>query len=295
MGEDKTRGEGAEPRIPGHERNPAKNSSRLDVALVQRGLAPSRERAQATILSGTVFLNGQRADKASLTVKDGDALEVRGAAHPYVSRGGLKLEKALAAFSVDARDAVAMDIGASTGGFTDVLLRAGVRRVYAVDVGYGQLDWSLRNDPRVTVMERTNARLLKPEDFPERPTLCVMDVSFISIRLILPAIAAIMGEAGRCVTLVKPQFEAGRERVGKKGVVRDAGTHTDVLTEIHAFIEGMGWRIQGVDFSPITGPEGNIEFLFDIAHQSAAGVPVYAEDLHDTVQKAHNSLRKELQ
>ncbi len=269
--------------------------ARLDVALTLRGLAPSREKAQAMILSGTILLNGKRADKASLPVLPGDELAVKGAAHPYVSRGGLKLEKAMGAFSVHAQGVVALDIGASTGGFTDVLLRAGAKKVYAVDVGYGQLDWALRNDPRVVVMERTNARLLTRESFSERPSLCVMDVSFISIRLILPAIAAIIGPEGRCVTLVKPQFEAGRGRVGKKGVVREAETHREVLTEIHAFVEGMGWNVYGGDYSPVTGPEGNIEFLLDIGPQDERKVPVHMDFLAEIVQRAHQMLMNGLQ
>ncbi|HIT69040.1 MAG TPA: TlyA family RNA methyltransferase [Candidatus Aphodomonas merdavium] len=260
---------------------------RLDVALVTRGLAESREKAQAMILSGAVFLNGQRADKASMAVREEDTLQTRGAPHPYVSRGGLKLEKALRVFSADVRGVTAMDLGASTGGFTDVLLRAGAAHVYAVDVGYGQLDWKLRNDPRVTVMERTNARLLVPEMFPVRPSLAVMDVSFISIRLILPAAAAIMGETGRFLTLVKPQFEAGRGRVGKKGVVRDPQVHRDVLEEIRTFVQEMGWTVQGMDFSPIRGPEGNIEFLFDIVPQACARANCGAEDVARTVAAAH--------
>jgi len=263
---------------------------RLDVALVARGLVESREKAQALIVSGTVFVAGQRADKASLKVGDGDAVTVRAPQNPFVSRGGLKLKKALEAFSVDARDTVAADIGASTGGFTDVLLRAGAKKVYAVDVGYGQLDWRLRNDPRVVVMERTNARLLKEADFPERPSLCVMDVSFISIRLILPALAPIVGESGRFVTLVKPQFEAGRERVGKKGVVREEGVHLQVLGELHAFVEGMGWRVSAADFSPVTGPEGNIEFLFYLTHALHTSSFLGPQELVEIVVNAHKTL-----
>lgn len=268
---------------------------RLDAALVRQGLAQSRERAQAVILAGSVFVNGCRADKASMTVGEGDSLEVRGAACPYVSRGGLKLEKAMAVFGADARDVVAMDIGASTGGFTDVLLQSGARKVYAVDVGYGQLDWRLRNDPRVVVMERTNARYLTPESFTERPTLCVMDVSFISVTRILPAAAAVMGGKGRFLTLVKPQFEAGREHVGKKGVVRDASVHRDVLTRIVSFAGEMGWCARGVDFSPVTGPEGNIEFLLDIIPLEFADACVGADEIAQIVEKAHINFDKSLQ
>lgn len=268
---------------------------RLDVALVAQGHAASREKAQAMILSGTVFLNNQRADKASLQVAEQDTLEVRGAVHPYVSRGGLKLEKAMQAFGVEAAGVVAADVGASTGGFTDVLLRAGAQKVYAIDVGYGQLDWKLRNDPRVVVMERTNARHLTQVDFAEPPSLCVMDVSFISIRLILPAMAQVMGKGGRFVTLVKPQFEAGRDRVGKKGVVRDAAVHLEVLREVYGFIREMGWCVQGADYSPVTGPEGNIEFLFDIIHNECAKNCIEVDDLKQVVEYAHEKLIQGLQ
>lgn len=262
---------------------------RLDVALVSRGLAESREKAQAMIISGTVFLNGQRADKASLAVKEEDTVEARGTAHPYVSRGGLKLEKALQVFPIDVTGVTAMDIGASTGGFTDVLLQNGAAHVYSIDVGYGQLDWKLRNDPRVTVMERTNARAMTREQFPDVPGLAVMDVSFISIRLILPAAIGVMGDEGRFLTLVKPQFEAGRDRVGKKGVVREAETHRDVLREIMAFVESIGWVVQGMDFSPIRGPEGNIEFLYDLVKKGRERAVCSEEDILRTVAAAHDS------
>lgn len=271
------------------------SKTRLDVALVALDLAQSRERAQALILSGTVFLNNQRADKASLQVGENDTLEVRGAVHPYVSRGGLKLEKAMQVFGVDASGVTAMDVGASTGGFTDVLLRAGAEKVYSIDVGYGQLDWKLRNDPRVVVMERTNARHLTADDFPQRPSLAVMDVSFISVRLILPALAQILPDDGRVVTLIKPQFEAGRDRVGKKGVVRDATVHLEVLEEVRAFAEGIGWCVQAADYSPVTGPEGNIEFLFDIIPKAQAKKCLGYEELKQIVEYAHQNLIQGLQ
>lgn len=264
--------------------------TRLDVALVREGFAESREKAQALIMSGVVFVDGRRAGKASQAVLPSDALEVRGAAHPYVSRGGLKLERALAAFGVDASGAVCMDIGASTGGFTDVLLRAGARRVYAIDVGYGQLDWRLRGDPRVTVMERTNARYLTPQEFDERPSLCVIDVSFISVKLLLPPITAILGDGGRIVALVKPQFEAGRAQVGKKGVVRDIGVHQAVLADIVAFAHRSGLTVRGADFSPITGPNGNIEFLLDISVQPCSHLSIGDETIVEIVRKAHKTL-----
>ena len=243
---------------------------RADVALVERGLAESREKAQALIMSGVVYVDEVKVDKASQAIKPEDNLLVRGAAHPYVSRGGLKLEKALKVFHYDPTGVVAMDLGASTGGFTDVLLQNGARHVYSIDVGFGQLDWRIRNDERVTVMERTNARALTEDMFPERPSLAVMDVSFISIRLILPCACRILGEEGRFLTLIKPQFEAGRERVGKKGVVSDPQTHFDVVKSIVDFVPTLGWRAQALDYSPIRGPEGNIEFLADLVPEARA-------------------------
>ena len=266
---------------------------RVDVALVERGLAPSREKAQALVMSGVVYIGENRVDKASASVTEGDALIVRQTSTGYVSRGALKLEKGLRVFGVDVRGVVAMDLGASTGGFTDVLLQNGAAHVYAIDVGYGQLDWKLRNDPRVTVMERTNARYLKAEDLPLRPTLGVMDVSFISITKILPAAAQIMGEDGAFISLIKPQFEAGRGRVGKKGVVRDAQVHRDVVAEIVAFIENeLGWAAQALSFSPIKGPEGNIEFLVHILPRSRATHSVTQEEIARVVEQAHASLKE---
>ena len=260
---------------------------RVDLALVERGLAESRGKAQALIMAGLVYIAEEKVQKPSETVMPEDNLTVRGAAHPYVSRGGLKLEKALRVFHCDPTGAVAMDLGASTGGFTDVLLRNGAAHVYAVDVGFGQLDWRIRNDPRVTVMERTNARFLTPEQFPLHPTLTVMDVSFISIRLILPVAAAIMGGEGQFLTLIKPQFEAGRESVGKHGIVRDPDVHRRVLAEIRDFSVQMQWCMCGVTFSPIRGGEGNIEFLADIRK---TGVPVSDEEIARIVTQAHREL-----
>ncbi len=263
---------------------------RLDAYMVENGLAPSRERAQAVIMSGIVYIDGQKAEKPSAQVAPEAQVEVRGAAHDFVSRGALKLDKALDVFGLNVHGVVAMDLGASTGGFTDVLLRRGCRHVYAVDVGYGQLDWRLRNDPRVTVMERTNARYLKPEDVPLGPTLAVMDVSFISITKILPAAAAIMGEAGAFVSLIKPQFEAGRERVGKKGVVRDPAVHADVIAQVVSFVREMGWRAQALSFSPITGPEGNIEFLVHLLPAARATQCVDKACIAQVVAQAHAAL-----
>ena len=268
------------------------DKKRVDVALVERGLASSREKAQALVMSGVVYIGENKVTKASVSVTDEDELIVRQTGTGYVSRSALKLEKGLKVFDVDPTGIVAMDLGASTGGFTDVLLKNGAAHVYAIDVGYGQLDWKLRNDERVTVMERTNARYLKAEDLPLPPTLGVMDVSFISITKILPAAAEIMGEEGAFISLIKPQFEAGRDRVGKKGVVRDAQVHRDVICEVLAFIENdLGWAAQALSFSPIRGPEGNIEFLVHILPKSRATHSVTQEEIDEVVAAAHDSLR----
>ncbi len=261
---------------------------RADLALVARGLADSREKAQALILAGRVYISETRVDKASQQVGEKDDLLVRGDDAGYASRGGYKLEKAMDAFQVDARSRVCMDVGAAAGGFSDVLLRAGASHVYAIDVGYGQLDWRIRQDPRVTVMERTNARLLVPEQFPLKPTLSVMDVSFISIRLIIPVLFSLMGKEGRLISLVKPQFEAGRGQVGKHGVVREADTHLRVLMEIRDFVAGQGLSLSDCAFSPITGPKGNIEFLADIGYDSVRSMDDAA--LAAVVDQAHRSL-----
>ena len=272
------------------------NKRRLDIELTLRGLAESREKAQALIMSGAVYVGGQKAAKASQTIVPGEELTVRTSQHPYVSRGALKLTKALHAFSLDVRGAVAVDIGASSGGFTEVLLQNGARKVYAVDVGYGQLDWKLRTDPRVVVLERTNARYLTPQIFTDPPTLAVMDVSFISILKILPALLAVLGESGRCAALIKPQFEAGRARVGKKGVVRDPAVHRAVLAGIVTGVSALGWHCRALDYSPITGPEGNIEFWADLWPGSLAAAEAkpawqaWPERIERTVEAAHDAL-----
>ena len=212
-------------------------------------------------MAGEVYVGTRRIDKASELIKPEDELEIRGKSNPYASRGGLKLEKAITSFQADLRGKVCMDIGAATGGFTDVCLQNGAAHVYAIDVGYGQFSWKLRNDPRVTLYERTNARLLTPDMLPLHPTVTVMDVSFISIRLILPVAAQLMGEEGVFYTLIKPQFEAGREKVGKKGVVREKSTHLEVIQMVMAYAAEIGFEIRNLEFSPIKGPEGNIEYL----------------------------------
>lgn len=236
--------------------------TRADVALVERGLAESRTRAQALILAGVVFSGEQRVAKAGDTVREDTPLEVRGQDHPWVSRGGLKLDHALDAFGIDATGAVAIDVGASTGGFTDVLLSRGAARVYAVDVGHGQFAWKLRNDDRVAVLEKTNARHLTAEHIPEPVDMIVCDASFIGLETVLPVPMGFAAPGAHLVALIKPQFEVGREQVGKKGVVRDPALHEEVCNRISAWLDGLpGWRVLGVAGSPITGPEGNREFL----------------------------------
>ena len=264
-------------------------SERVDVALFRRGLAPSRERARALVMAGVVYVDGRRADKAGMPVPEGAAVEVREDPVPFVSRGGLKLQKALGVFGIDLTGAYALDVGASTGGFTDCMLQNGAAHVCAIDVGYGQLDWKLRGDARVTVMERTNARYMEPGWFAQPAAFASIDVSFISLRLILPPLLPCLVPGGTVVALVKPQFEAGRDRVGKKGVVREAETHRDVLREIMAFVESIGWVVQGMDFSPIRGPEGNIEFLYDLVKKGRERAVCSEEDILRTVAAAHDS------
>ena len=265
---------------------------RADVALVQQMLCESRERAQSAIMEGRVFLGGKRINKASEMIGDDETLTLKEDDHEYVSRGALKLEKAIRVFGADLKDKVIMDIGASTGGFTDICLRNGAAHVYSIDVGYGQLDWKLRNNPKVTVMERTNARYLEPDMFQDPPDVTVMDVSFISIRLILPAAASIMGDEGVFYTLIKPQFEAGREHVGKNGVVRDPETHCNVLNGINRFVSSIGWTIVSMDYSPITGPKGNIEFLAEIRKNDRAIKQVTEKDVRVLVTNAHEQMIK---
>ena len=234
---------------------------RLDVLLVEKGLQESRQKAQAAIMSGIVYVNGQKVDKPGTPVAEDTSVEIRGNTLRYVSRGGLKLEKAMATWPIDLKDTVCMDIGASTGGFTDCMLQNGAKKVYAVDVGYGQLAWSLRSDERVVCLERTNARYLDHEIIPEEPDFSSVDVSFISLKLILPAIANVLREGGHVVCLIKPQFEAGKEKVGKKGVVRDPAVHLEVLEHFLDHAKESGFIVIDLTFSPIRGPEGNIEYL----------------------------------
>ncbi len=261
---------------------------RLDAALVERGLIQSRERAKTTIMSGLVFVNNQKADKAGDQVTDEDIIEVRGGQPDFVSRGGKKLEKALDYFGVNVAGKKAIDAGASTGGFSDCMLKRDVAKVYAVDVGYGQLAWSVRNDPRVVCMERTNVRYVTHEQIPEELDIAVIDVSFISLALVLGPVGALLKDDGECVCLIKPQFEAGKERVGKKGVVRDPQVHCDVLSEFIEHAEQAGFFVKGLTFSPITGPEGNIEFLGHLCRDAGERGEF---DLKELVDEAHEALK----
>lgn len=237
---------------------------RLDVLLVKRNLAPSREKAKAVIMSGNVYVEGQKEDKPGTTFSEESRIEVRGHALPYVSRGGLKLEKALKNFNVSVEGRVCTDVGSSTGGFTDCMLQNGAVKVYAVDVGHGQLDWKLRNDERVVCMEKTNIRYVTGEQVPDRIQFASIDVSFISLTKVLGPVKALLTDDGQVVCLIKPQFEAGREKVGKKGVVREKSTHLEVIEAVTAFAGSMGFEILNLDFSPIKGPEGNIEYLLHL-------------------------------
>ena len=265
---------------------------RLDILMVERRLADSREKAKAIIMAGQVFVNGQREDKAGTTFDETKAhIEIKGKTLKYVSRGGLKLEKAMTVFDVDVRDKVCMDIGSSTGGFTDCMLQNGARKVFAVDVGHGQLDWKLRNDPRVVCMERTNIRYVRPEDVGEPIAFASVDVSFISLTKVLPAARVLLSGNGQMVCLIKPQFEAGREKVGKKGVVRDKNVHVEVIRMIMEHVKEQHFAVLGLDYSPIKGPEGNIEYLIHIEkYPEEAGLPEPAADPVLVADAAHAAL-----
>ena len=241
---------------------------RLDILLVKRNLAPSREKAKAVIMSGNVYVNHQKEDKAG-SLFPGDAqIEVRGSTLPYVSRGGLKLEKALQVFGVCASGKICADVGSSTGGFTDCLLQNGAKKVYAIDVGRGQLDWKLRQDLRVVSMEKTNIRYVKPDDFEDEIGFATIDVSFISLTKVLTPVRDFLVSRGEVIALIKPQFEAGREKVGKKGVVRELSTHLEVVQKVVEYAHEIGFEICGLDFSPIKGPEGNVEYLIHLKKET---------------------------
>ena len=262
---------------------------RLDIALVERGLVTGRDKAKAVIMAGQVYVNEQKSDKAGEDVKDEDKIEVRGDTLKYVSRGGLKLEKSIPQFSLELKDKVCADFGASTGGFTDCMLKNGAKKVYALDVGYGQLAWSLRVDERVVNMERTNVRHLELADV-EPIDFLSADLSFISLSLILPAANRVLKTGGQAVCLVKPQFEAGREKVGKKGVVRDASVHKEVIEKCISYAINNGFMVKGISFSPITGPEGNIEYLM---HIEKSETPEISQDINiaEVVEDSHKTLK----
>lgn len=269
---------------------------RLDVLLVKRGLAPSREKARAVIMSGIVYVDGQKEDKAGSSFAETARIEVRGNALRYVSRGGLKLEKAMACFGVRPEGKICMDVGASTGGFTDCMLQNGARKVYSVDVGRGQLAWKLRGDPRVVCMEKTNIRYVTPKDIGEAVDLASIDVSFISLTKVLGPVKEILKAGGFVVALIKPQFEAGREKVGKKGVVREKSTHLEVIRNVIACAQEIGFLVRSLEFSPIKGPEGNIEYLIllekPFCKADAALEPGAAFMAEAVVEAAHRELDK---
>lgn len=277
---------------------------RLDILLVNRKLAPSREKAKAVIMAGEVFVDGQREDKAGATFAPTAAIEVRAKVLPYVSRGGFKLEKALQTFGVSVADKVCTDVGSSTGGFTDCMLQHGARRVYAIDVGRGQLDWKLRQDERVISMEKTNIRYVTPADLGEPIAFSSIDVAFISLTKVLAPIYDYLTADADVVALIKPQFEAGREKVGKKGVVRDPAVHREVIGRVAAHALSLGFEVRGLDYSPIKGPEGNIEYLIWLQKVSPAGAAaagpgempaaegLAARKIQETVEQAFQSLNK---
>lgn len=264
---------------------------RLDMLLVKRNLAQSREKAKAVIMSGIVYVNGQKEDKAGTMFEDTALIEVRGSTLKYVSRGGLKLEKAMTHFGICLEGKICMDVGASTGGFTDCMLQNGAIKVYAVDVGHGQLDWKLRNDERVICMEKTNIRYVKREDVADKIQFASIDVSFISLSKVLLPVKELLTDDAQVVCLIKPQFEAGREKVGKKGVVREKDTHLEVIEKVMAFAQSIDFGIQNLEFSPIKGPEGNIEYLLHLQnHPEQYGQTKGEANLLEVVEEAHKTL-----
>ena len=267
---------------------------RLDVLLVEQGHAASREKAKAMIMSGVVFVNGQREDKAGSTFDEKAAatIEIHGSTLRYVSRGGLKLEKAVEQFGFSLKDKTCMDVGASTGGFTDCMLQNGAVKVYSIDVGHGQLDWKLRQDPRVVCMEKTNIRYVTPEDLGEPVDFSSIDVSFISLTKVLGAIRAYLTDDGEIVALIKPQFEAGREKVGKKGVVREKSTHHEVIEKVTEFAVSIGFSVLEITFSPIKGPEGNIEYLVHLKKCPEEEAKIETKELDQVVDEAFATLAK---
>ncbi len=269
------------------------DKKRLDIVLFERGFAESREKAKALIMSGIVYVNDQKEIKAGRDIKPDDIIEVRGSTLKYVSRGGLKLEKAMESFPINLDECICMDIGASTGGFTDCMLQNGAKKVYSIDVGYGQLAWKLRSDDRVVNLERTNFRYVTREQIPEEIDFASVDVSFISLKLILPVMHTLLKNGGQAVCLIKPQFEAGRENVGKKGVVRDPAIHENVIETIVGFAGEQLFKVLGLEHSPVKGPEGNIEYLMYLEKSSnAEDVSLISETIKELVTRSHQVLDK---
>lgn len=269
----------------------ADSKERLDLLLVNKGIFKSRERARASIMAGEIFVDGQRVDKCGEKVKENSDIVFKGEELPYVSRGGLKLEKAIKSFDIDLQEKVCMDIGASTGGFTDCMLQHGAKKVFSIDVGYGQFAWKLRIDPRVVCMERTNVRYVTSEQLGEPADFASIDVSFISLTKVIPTVLKLLKENGEVIALIKPQFEAGRDKVGKKGVVREKSTHLEVVNKIYEFVKVMGCKVINADYSPIKGPEGNIEFLIYFTKNNTEQ-EMLSEEMKNIVEKAHNSLNE---
>ncbi len=264
---------------------------RLDTYIYQEGYATSREKAKALIMSGVVYVDNQKSDKPGIMITEQSVVEVRGKGLKYVSRGGLKLEKAIGFFDIIIQNKICMDVGASTGGFTDCMLQNGASKVYSIDVGYGQLDWKLRTDERVVNFERTNVRYLSEDKVPDKIDFTSIDVSFISLTKVLPVVQRFLSERGEIVCLIKPQFEAGRENVGKKGVVRDPSVHIMVINKIIAFSKELGFKIAGLTFSPVKGPEGNIEYLLYLQKRDNL-IEVTDIDVDKIVSDSHNELDK---
>ncbi len=268
------------------------NKIRLDSAVFELGISESREKAKALIMAGQIYVNGMKAIKPGVTVNSSDKIELRGNTLPYVSRGGLKLEKAMQVFPITLDKKICMDIGASTGGFTDCMLQNGAVKVYSIDVGYGQLAWKLRSDSRVVNLERTNFRYVTREQIPEEIDFASIDVSFISLKLIFPALMPLLKMDGECVCLVKPQFEAGKDKVGKKGVVRERATHIEVIENVISYASDNGFSVLNLDFSPVKGPEGNIEYLLYIKKTENAVCKVDSEMIKRIVEESHSTLDK---
>ena len=269
----------------------AVNKERLDVLVFEKGLSESREKAKKLIMTGNVFVNGQREDKAGTKIDTSLEIIVKSNPNPYVSRGGLKLEKAMAQYPIDVTDKICMDVGASTGGFTDCMLQNGAKKVYSIDVGRGQLAWKLRQDPRVICMEKTNIRYVEPKDINDQASFVSIDVSFISLKKVLIPVKALMADGAEMVCLIKPQFEAGREKVGKKGVVRDIQVHKDVVKTIVGYAHGLGFKCLGVEYSPIKGPEGNIEYLLYVRNEATdQNIEGFLNEVDVMVNRSHSKL-----